>query len=89
MQLRLSAFNTPYGDAQLEPVGISHSVRQKLVWEELEYRMKKGLPVKVISQADWLGWLTCWHIGRQSSRLAGWLGHQLVLLLASRGAGHG
>jgi hypothetical protein len=47
LQLRLSAFNTPYGDAQLDPVGISHTVRQKLVWEELEYRMRKGLPVKV------------------------------------------
>lgn len=46
-QLRLSAFNTPYGDAQLDPVGIPRDVRQKLVWEELEHRMKRGEPVKV------------------------------------------
>lgn len=46
-QLRLSAFNTPYGDAQLDPVGIEHDVRRKLVWAELEHRMKRGLPVQV------------------------------------------
>jgi hypothetical protein len=47
LQLRLSAFETPYGDAQLDPVGIPKAVRQKLVWEELEHRMRKGEPVKV------------------------------------------
>jgi len=45
--VRLSAFNTPYGDAQLDPVGVPRDVRQKLVWEELEYRMQKGLSVQV------------------------------------------
>lgn len=64
LQLRLSAFNTPYGDAQLDPVGISHTVRQKLVWEELEYRMRKGLPVKVrISLPAWCWW--GWGTGQQ------------------------
>jgi hypothetical protein len=51
-QLRLSAFNTPYGDAQLDPVGIEHDVRRKLVWAELEHRMKRGLPVQVRTLLD-------------------------------------
>lgn len=46
VKVRLSAFNTPYGDAQLDPVGVPRDVRQKLVWEELEYRMQKGLSVQ-------------------------------------------
>lgn len=46
-QVRLTAFNTPYGDTQLDPVGIADDVRQRAVWSQLEERMKKGLPVKV------------------------------------------
>jgi len=38
--------NTPYGDAQLDPVGLPQDVRQKLVWQELSFRMSKGLQVK-------------------------------------------
>eukprot|EP00775_Hariotina_reticulata_P012086 gene12086-12226_t len=46
VKVRLSYFNTPYGDPQLDAVGVPHEVRQKLVWQELAYRMSKGLQVK-------------------------------------------
>jgi ribosomal protein S1 len=46
VKLRLSHFNTPYGDAQLDPVGIPSDVRSKLVWDELETRMRKGQMVQ-------------------------------------------
>jgi hypothetical protein len=46
VKVRLSYFNTPYGDPQLDPVGVPHEVRQKLVWQELAHRMSRGLQVK-------------------------------------------
>jgi ribosomal protein S1 len=42
VKLRLSYYNTPYGDTQLDPVGIPSDVRSKLVWDELEARMRTG-----------------------------------------------
>ncbi|KAF6264415.1 hypothetical protein COO60DRAFT_1266917, partial [Scenedesmus sp. NREL 46B-D3] len=42
VKLRLSWLNTPYGDVQLDPVGIPGDVRGKLVWDELEGRMRTG-----------------------------------------------
>lgn len=42
VKLRLAACATPYGDTQLEPVGIPGDVRAKLVWDELETRMRSG-----------------------------------------------
>lgn len=69
VQLRLSAFDTPYGDAQLDPVGIPKDVRQKLVWEELEHRMKRGEPVKVRLCCS-MNWALC-----------AWAGLDMVALL--------
>jgi hypothetical protein len=45
--VRLAFFETPYGEAQLEPVSTSPDVRHKLVWEALAMRMNKGLTVQV------------------------------------------
>lgn len=42
VKVRLSFYNTPYGDAQLDPVGVPQEVRSKLVWDEIERRMKAG-----------------------------------------------
>eukprot|EP00878_Enallax_costatus_P008350 GHUV01008728.1.p1 GENE.GHUV01008728.1~~GHUV01008728.1.p1 ORF type:complete len:259 (+),score=57.19 GHUV01008728.1:293-1069(+) len=46
VKVRVSHLNTPYGDMQLDPVGIPAEVRLTLVWNELTHQMKKGRPVK-------------------------------------------
>lgn len=46
VKVRISHLNTPYGDMQLDPVGIPQEVRQTLVWQELQRRMKTGQPVQ-------------------------------------------
>jgi hypothetical protein len=45
VRVRLSELYTPYGDPQLDPVRTSRAARDKLVWQELERRMRQGAPV--------------------------------------------
>jgi hypothetical protein len=46
VKVRLSDLQTPFGDVQLDPVHVSPEVRDKLVWQELESRMRKGQTVQ-------------------------------------------
>ena len=46
VKVRLSDLLTPFGDVQLDPVQVSPEVRDKLVWQELEARMRKGVRVQ-------------------------------------------
>jgi hypothetical protein len=45
VRVRLAELFTPYGDPQLEPVRTSRAARDKLVWRELERRMRQGQAV--------------------------------------------
>lgn len=45
VRVRLSELYTPYGDPQLDPVRTPRAARDKLVWQELERRMRQGAPV--------------------------------------------
>lgn len=45
IRVRLSLFDTPYGDPQLDEVGVAPDVRARLVWEELTARWRSGREV--------------------------------------------
>lgn len=46
VKLRVGQLDTPYGDMQLDPIGVPAEVRLTLVWDELMRQMKRGRSVK-------------------------------------------